>query len=73
MKKLLTEFKGKVEVTRLPDSLIEQLRKLSAQAAQQEADKSPIAKKVAASYARFMALTGEWARVSEGGYYTLLG
>jgi TRAP-type mannitol/chloroaromatic compound transport system substrate-binding protein len=73
MKKLLTEFKGKVEVTRLPDGLVEQLRQLSAQAVQQEADRSPLAKKVATSYARFQALTADWARVSEGGYYTLLG
>ena len=73
MKKLLTEFKGKVEVTRLPDGLVAQLRQLSAQAVQQEADRSPLAKKVATSYARFQSLTADWARVSEGGYYTLLG
>jgi TRAP-type mannitol/chloroaromatic compound transport system substrate-binding protein len=73
MKKLLTEFKGKVEVTRLPDGLVEQLRTLSAQAVKQEADRTPLAKKVATSYARFQALTADWARVSEGGYYTLLG
>jgi TRAP-type mannitol/chloroaromatic compound transport system substrate-binding protein len=72
MKRLLTEFKTKVEVTRLPDTLIEQFRKLSAQAVQQESERSPIAKRVAASYARFQALTGDWARVSEGGYYNLL-
>lgn len=72
MKKLLTEFKSKVEVTRLPEGLVEQFRKLSAQAVQQEAERSAIAKKVAASYARFMALTGDWARVAEGGYYNLL-
>jgi TRAP-type mannitol/chloroaromatic compound transport system substrate-binding protein len=72
MKKLLTEFKGKVEVTRLPDTLIEQFRKLSAQAAQSEADRSPIAKKVATSYTRFQATTGDWSKVAEGGYYSLL-
>ncbi|HXH85023.1 MAG TPA: hypothetical protein VNN07_19095 [Candidatus Tectomicrobia bacterium] len=72
MKKLLTEFKGKVEVTRLPEPLVEQFRKLSAQAVQSESERSPLAKKVAASYARFQALTADWARISEGGYYTLL-
>jgi TRAP-type mannitol/chloroaromatic compound transport system substrate-binding protein len=72
MRKLLTEFKGKVEVTRLPDALIEQFRKLSAQAVQQESERSPMARKVAASYARFQALVGDWAKVSEGGYYSLL-
>lgn len=72
MQKLLTEFKGKVEVTRLPEALVEQFRTLAAQAVQQESARSPLAKKVATSYARFQALTGDWARVSEGGYYTLL-
>jgi TRAP-type mannitol/chloroaromatic compound transport system substrate-binding protein len=72
MKKLLTEFKSKVELTRLPDALIEQFRKLSAQAVQSEADRSPIAKKVSTSYAKFQALTGDWGRVAEGGYYSLL-
>jgi TRAP-type mannitol/chloroaromatic compound transport system substrate-binding protein len=73
MKKLLIEFKSKVELTRLPDALIEQFRTLSAQAVQSEADRSPIAKKVSTSYAKFQALTGDWARVAEGGYYSLLG
>lgn len=72
MRKLLTEFKTKVEVTRLPDALVEQFRKLSAQAVQQESEKNPLAKKVATSYAKFQALTGDWAKVSEGGYYSLL-
>ena len=72
MKKLLTEFKSKVELTRLPDALIEQFRKLSTQAVQSEADRSPIAKKVSTSYAKFQALTGDWSRVAEGGYYSLL-
>ncbi|HEX6211051.1 MAG TPA: TRAP transporter substrate-binding protein [Methylomirabilota bacterium] len=72
MKKLLTEFKSKVEVIRLPDPLLAQFRTLSAQAAQSEADRSPLAKKVAASYTRFQALIGDWARVAEGGYYSLL-
>jgi TRAP-type mannitol/chloroaromatic compound transport system substrate-binding protein len=72
MKKLLTEFKTKVEVTRLPHAMVEQFRKRSAQAVQQESDRNPLAKKVATSYAKFQALTGDWAKVSEGGYYSLL-
>jgi TRAP-type mannitol/chloroaromatic compound transport system substrate-binding protein len=72
MKKLLTEHKGKVEVTRISDALLEQLRKLAAQATQQESEKNALTKKVSASYARFQALTGEWSKVSEGGYYSLI-
>ena len=36
MKKLLTEFKGKVEMTRLAATLVDQFRKLSAPAVQPE-------------------------------------
>ena len=60
------------ELTRLLDALNEQFRNLSAQAVQTEADRSPSAKKVATSYAKFQRLTGDWARVAEGGYYSLL-
>jgi len=72
MRKLLTEHKGKVEVTRLSDTLVEQFRKLAAQAIQQESERNAATKKVAASYARFQSLIGSWGKVSEGGYYSLL-
>jgi TRAP-type mannitol/chloroaromatic compound transport system substrate-binding protein len=72
MRKLLTEHKGKVEVTRLPDTLVEQFRTLSMQAIQQESERNAATKKVAASYARFQSLIGSWGKVSEGGYYSLL-
>jgi TRAP-type mannitol/chloroaromatic compound transport system substrate-binding protein len=73
LQKLLTEFKGKVEVVRFPDPLVDQLRKLVAGVVQEESDRSPMAKKVAASYARFQAMIGEWSRISEGAYYSLQG
>ena len=38
---------------------------------QEEADKSPLAKKVAAGYAKFFSATAEWAKV-EGAYYSTL-
>ena len=38
----------------------------------QEVEKSPMAKKVAASYAKFLATTADWAKV-EGAYYSTLG
>ena len=55
MQRLTTEFKTKVELTKLPDVVIDAVRKLSAQVMQEEADRSPMAKKVAASYAKFVA------------------
>jgi len=72
MQRLTTEFKNKVELVKLPDSVIEAARKLSAQVVQEEAEKSPMAKKVAASYAKFLATTADWAKV-EGAYYSTLG
>jgi TRAP-type mannitol/chloroaromatic compound transport system substrate-binding protein len=72
MQRLTTEFKTKVELVRLPDAIIEGVRKLAAQVMQEEADRSPMAKKVAASYAKFVETTAAWARV-EGGYYSILG
>jgi TRAP-type mannitol/chloroaromatic compound transport system substrate-binding protein len=71
MQRLLTEFKSKVELVKLPDVVIDAARKLSAQVMQEEADKSPMAKKVSASFAKFMTQTAEWAKV-EGGYYSVL-
>lgn len=72
MQRLTTEFKTKVEIVRLPDAVIDGARKLSAQVMQEEADKSPIAKKVAVAYAKFVAATSGWAKV-EGAYYSVLG
>jgi TRAP-type mannitol/chloroaromatic compound transport system substrate-binding protein len=72
MQRLTGEFKTKVELVRLPDAVIDAVRKLSAQVMQEESDKSPMAKKVAASYAKFVAATADWAKV-EGGYYAILG
>jgi TRAP-type mannitol/chloroaromatic compound transport system substrate-binding protein len=71
MQRLTTEFKSKVELTRLPDVVIDGARKLSAQVMQEEADKSPMAKKVATAYAKFVASTADWAKV-EGAYYSVL-
>ena len=41
MQRLTTEFKGKVELIRLPDAVIEHMRKLSVQVMQEESDRSP--------------------------------
>jgi TRAP-type mannitol/chloroaromatic compound transport system substrate-binding protein len=71
MQRLVTEFKNKVEIIKLPDAVIDGARKLAAQVMQEEADKSPMAKKVAAAYAKFVDTTSGWAKV-EGAYYSVL-
>ena len=71
LQRLTTEFKNKVELTRFPDAVLDGVRKVSVQVMQEEADKSPMAKKVAAAYTNFMAATAAWAKV-EGAYYSTL-
>ena len=60
-----------MELIKFPDALLDGVRKVSAQVMQEEADKSPLAKKVAAAYAKFLSATSEWAKV-EGAYYSTL-
>jgi TRAP-type mannitol/chloroaromatic compound transport system substrate-binding protein len=71
LQRLTTEFKTKVELIKFPDALLDGVRKVSAQVMQEEADKSPLAKKVAAAYTKFLSATAEWAKV-EGAYYSTL-
>ena len=69
--RLNTEFKTKVELIKFPDAVLDGARKIAAQVMQEEADKSPMAKKVAAAYAKFVTTTSDWAKV-EGAYYSTL-
>jgi TRAP-type mannitol/chloroaromatic compound transport system substrate-binding protein len=71
LQRLNTEFKSKVELIKFPDPFLDGVRKVSAQVMQEEADKSPLAKKVAAAHDKFLASTAEWSKV-EGAYYSTL-
>ncbi len=55
---LKTEFKGKVEVLPLPAPVLRDLKKLSADVVREESEKTPMAKKVHASFTKFQALVG---------------
>lgn len=72
LKRLQTEFKGKVEFVRLPDAMIKDLKKAAQEVVKAESEKSPQAKKVHASYTKFQELIGDWSLISEGSYYSLL-
>mgnify|MGYP000235851970 CR=1 FL=1 len=72
LQRLKTEFKGKVEIVRLPDAMLRELKKTALEVVKAESEKSPQARKVHASYTKFMELAGDWAVISEGSYYTLL-
>jgi TRAP-type mannitol/chloroaromatic compound transport system substrate-binding protein len=72
LERLKREFKGKVEILQVPLPVLRDLRKLSAEVARQQSDKTPMARKVYASYAKFQGLVGPWDRVAEGAYHQLV-
>jgi TRAP-type mannitol/chloroaromatic compound transport system substrate-binding protein len=69
LERLKTEFKGKVEVLPLPVPVLRDLKKLAAEVVREESEKSPMARKVHASFTKFQALVGPWDHVAEGAYH----
>jgi TRAP-type mannitol/chloroaromatic compound transport system substrate-binding protein len=67
--RLKTEFKSRVDVLQLPMPVLRDLKKLAAEVMREEAEKSPMAKKVYASFTKFQALVGPWDHVAEGAYH----
>jgi len=57
------------EILQFPVPVLRDLKKLSAEVVKEEAEKSPIARKVNASYTRFQAMLTPWDRVAEGAYH----
>jgi len=72
LERLKSEFQGKVEILPLPMPLLRDLKKLAAEVAREESEKSPMAKKVHASFTKFQALVGPWDHVAEGAYHQLV-
>jgi len=70
--RLKTEFKGKVEVLQIPAPVLRDLKKLSAEVAREESEKTPLARKVHASFSKFQTLVGPWDHVAEGAYHQLV-
>jgi TRAP-type mannitol/chloroaromatic compound transport system substrate-binding protein len=69
LEKLKADFKGKVEVLPLPAPVLRDLKKLAAEVLREESEKSPMARKVHASFTKFQAQLAGWSRVSEGAYH----
>jgi TRAP-type mannitol/chloroaromatic compound transport system substrate-binding protein len=57
------------EVLPLPAPVLRDLKKLAAEAVREESEKSPMAKKVHASFTKFQALVGPCDHVAEGAYH----
>ena len=69
LERLKTEFKGKVEVLQLPAPVLHDLKKLSAEVVKEQSEKTPMARKVHASFMKFQALVGPSDHVAEGAYH----
>ena len=67
--RLKTEFKGKVDVLPLPIPVLRNLKKLAVEVIREESEKTPMARKVHASFTKFQALVGPWDHVAEGAYH----
>jgi TRAP-type mannitol/chloroaromatic compound transport system substrate-binding protein len=72
LERLRTEFKGKVEIVQFPAPMLHVLKKLAAEVTKEESEKSPMARKVHASFTKFQALVGPWDHVAEGAYHQLV-
>jgi TRAP-type mannitol/chloroaromatic compound transport system substrate-binding protein len=72
LERLRTEFRGKVEMLQFPGAVLRDLRKLATEVVREQSEKTPMARKVSASYARFQALVGPWDRVAEGAFHQLV-
>ena len=72
LERLRTEFKGKVEVLALPAPVLRDLKKLAAAVIKEASEKTPMARKVHASFTKFQALVGGWDHVAEGAYHRLV-
>jgi TRAP-type mannitol/chloroaromatic compound transport system substrate-binding protein len=69
LEKLKAEFRGKIEVLQLPAPVLGSLKKLAAEVVREESERSPMAKKVYASFTRFRTHLAGWSRISEGAYH----
>jgi TRAP-type mannitol/chloroaromatic compound transport system substrate-binding protein len=69
LERLRAQYQGKVDVLALPPAVLGDLRKLAAGVLAAESEKSPMARKVYASFTKFQTQLGGWRRVSEAPYH----
>jgi TRAP-type mannitol/chloroaromatic compound transport system substrate-binding protein len=61
-----------VNLVRFPDQLMDDLRKLSVETLEEEAEKDPMSRKVHDAFKKFKAQVGVWGAVSENAYYNVI-
>jgi TRAP-type mannitol/chloroaromatic compound transport system substrate-binding protein len=64
--------KHKVELIQFPDEVMKSLKTMAEEVVEEEAAKSPMAKKVSESFKNFQKVVGTWGSISEQSYYNLL-
>ena len=69
LERLKTDLKDKVEVLPLPAPVLRELRKLAAEVVKDQSEKTPLARRVHASFTKFRAQLAGWVRISEGAYH----
>ncbi len=72
LKRLRTELRGQVQILPFPAEVMRKLKQLGEEVNKDESTKSPMAKKVHASYTNFQRLIRDWGRISEGPYYQMI-
>jgi len=72
IEKFRTEWKGKVDILQFPAPMLRELKKLATEVIREESEKSPLARKVHASFTKFQALVGPWDHIVEGAYHQLV-
>ena len=69
LERIKTEFKGKVELVQFPASVLRDLKKIATEVIRAHSERSPMAKKVYASFTRFQGVLGPWDHVAQGVYH----
>jgi TRAP-type mannitol/chloroaromatic compound transport system substrate-binding protein len=69
LERLKTEFKGKVEILQLPVPVLRDLKKLAVEVVREQSEKTPMARKVHASFSKLQALVSPWDHIAEGAYH----
>jgi TRAP-type mannitol/chloroaromatic compound transport system substrate-binding protein len=67
-----TEFKDTVEIIQLPLPVLRDLKKIAAVVVREEAEKTPMGRKVHASFTKFQARLTRWDQLAEGAYHQLV-
>jgi len=62
----------KVTLIKFPDKVLDALRKLAVETVEEEANKDPMARKVADSFKKFQKMVGTWHTVSEQAFYNTI-